>query len=65
MKTMYGGSIIVSKEQDKKSFTIIKTLSASMIHVGSSYIIGTIKKMGLLLKFTSCDKSVINLTITV
>ena len=65
MKTMYGGTIIVSKGQDKKSFTIIKTLSPSMMHVGSSYIIGTIKKMGLLLKFTSCDKSVINLTITV
>ena len=65
VKTMYGGSIVITKVPDKKSFTIIKTLSSSMIHAGSSYIIGTINKVGLLLKFTSFDKSVINLTITV
>lgn len=65
VKTMYGGSIMITKGPDKKSFTIIKTLSASTIHAGSSYIIGSIKKMGLLLKFTSFDKSICNLTITV
>lgn len=65
MKTMYGGSIVLTKGQDKKSFTIIKTLSMSTIHVGSSYIIGTINKMGLLSKFTAFDKSIINETITV
>jgi len=65
VKTMYGGSIVITKGPDKKSFTIIKTLSASTVHAGSSYIIGSIKKMGLLLKFTSFDKSICNLTITV
>ena len=65
VKTMYGGSIVVTKGSDKKSFTIIKTLSASTIQAGSSYIIGSIKKVGLLLKFTSFDKFVCNLTITV
>lgn len=65
VKTMYGGSIMITKGPDKKSFTIIKTLSASTIHVGSSYIIGSIKREGLLLKFTAFDKSKLNMTVTV
>ena len=65
VKTMYGGSIVVIKGSDKKSFTIIKTLSTSTRHVGSSYIIGTISKIGLLSKFTAFDKSKVNFTITV
>ena len=65
MRTMYGGSIVVTKGIDKNSFTIIKTLSTSTIHAGSSYIIGTITKMGLLSKFTAVDKSKVNITITV
>lgn len=65
MKTMYGGSIVITKGLDKKSFTIIKTLSTSTIHASSCYIIGTINKMGLLSKFTAFDKSKVNITITV
>ena len=63
IQTMYGGSILVKK--DKNTYTIIKTLSASKIHAASSYIIGTINKMGLLLKFTAFDKTILNMTITV
>ena len=65
MKTMYGGSIVITKGLDKKSFTIIKTLSTSTIHASSCYIIGTINKIGLLCKFTAFDKSKVNITITV
>lgn len=65
MKTMRGGVIIVKKESSRKSFTIIKTLSAATINSSMSRIVGTIKKEGLLLKFTAFDKSRINETITI
>lgn len=65
MKTMRGGIIIVKKEPSRKSFTIIKTLSATTINSSMSRIVGTIKKEGLLLKFTAFDKSRINETITI
>lgn len=65
MKTMHGGVIIVSKEPDKKSFTVIKTLSNSTLHTAVSQIVGTLHKDGLLLRFTSFDKSQINVTVTV
>lgn len=65
MKTMRGGVIIVKKEPSRKSFTIIKTLSATTINSSMSRIVGTIKKEGLLLKFTSFDKAKINETITI
>lgn len=65
MKTMRGGVIIVKKESSRKSFTIIKTLSATTINSSMSRIVGTIKKEGLLLKFTAFDKSRINETITI
>ena len=53
IKTMRGGIIIVKKEPSRKSFTIIKTLSATTINSSMSRIVGTINKEGLLLKFTS------------
>ncbi len=65
MKTMRGGIIIVKKEPSRKSFTIIKTLSATTINSSMSRIVGTINKEGLLLKFTAFDKSRINKTITI
>ena len=65
MKTMHGGVIIVTTEPSKKSFTIIKTLSATAIRFSMSRIVGTLHKEGLLLKFTAFDKSEINKTITV
>lgn len=65
MKTMHGGVIIVTTESSKKSFTIIKTLSATAIRFSMSRIVGTLHKEGLLLKFTAFDKSEINKTITV
>lgn len=65
MKTMHGGVIIVTIEPSKKSFTIIKTLSATAIRFSMSRIVGTLHKEGLLLKFTAFDKSEINKTITV
>lgn len=65
MKTMRGGVIIVKKEPSRKSFTIIKTLSTTTINSSMSRIVGTIKKEGLLLKFTAFDKSRINETITI
>ena len=65
MKTMRGGVIIVSKEPAKKSFTIIKTLSAKTINSSMSRIVGTLRKEGLLLKFTALGKSEINMTINV
>ncbi len=65
IKTMRGGIIIVKKEPSRKSFTIIKTLSATTINSSMSRIVGTINKEGLLLKFTSFDKAKINETITI
>ena len=65
MKTMRGGIIIVKKEPSRKSFTIIKTLSATTINSSMSRIVGTINKEGFLLKFTAFDKSKINKTITI
>lgn len=65
MKTMRGGVIIVTKELARKSFTIIKALSATTIHSSMSRIIGTLHKEGLLLKFTAFDKTKISETITI
>ncbi len=65
MKTMRGGVIIVIKETAKNSFTIIKTLSTKALHSSLSYIVGVLRKEGLLLKFTSFDKKTINETVTV
>ena len=65
IKTMRGGIIIVKKEPSRKSFTIIKTLSATTINSSMIRIVGTINKEGLLLKFTSFDKAKINETITI
>ena len=65
MKTMHGGVIIVSKEPNIKSFTVIKTLSISTLHTAVSQIVGTLHKDGLLLRFTSFDKSQINVTVIV
>lgn len=65
MKTFCGGVIIVSKDVNKKTFTIIKTLDSSTLHTSLSYIIGIIKKEGLLLKFTAIDKTKIDETIIV
>ena len=65
MKTMRGGVIIVKKEPSRKSFTIIKALSATNINSSMSRIIGTINKEGLLLKFTAFDKTKYNVNITI
>ncbi len=65
MKTMRGGVIIVKKETAKNSFTIIKTLSTKTLHSSMSYIVGVLRKEGLLLKFTSFDKTIINETVTI
>ena len=65
IKTMRGGVIIVKKEPSRKSFTIIKTLSATTINSSMSRIVGTLSKEGLLLKFTAFDKTKINITITI
>lgn len=65
VKTMHGGTIIVTKELDKKTFTIIKTLSVSTVSTALSRIVGTLYKEGLLLKFTAFDKSKLNVTVTV
>lgn len=65
MHTLRGGIIIIRKESDKRIFTIVKTLSTSTIHTTLSRIVGTIRKEGLLLKFTAFDKSEVNMTITV
>lgn len=64
MKTMRGGAIIVTKEPARKAFTIIKTLTTT-INSSMSRIIGTLRKEGMLLKFTAFDKSEINVTINV
>ena len=65
MHTLRKGIIIIRKEPDKRIFTIVKTLSTSTIHTALSRIVGTIKKEGLLLKFTAFDKSKVDVTITV
>ena len=65
MKTMRGGIIIVKKEPSKKTFTIIKALSVATINSSMSRIIGTLNKEGLLLKFTTFDKTKVNETITI
>lgn len=64
-KTMPGGVIMINKEPDKKTFTIIKALTPSTINSPSSRIIGTLRKEGLLMKFSAFDKSIINITINV
>ena len=65
MHTLRGGIIIIRKEPDKRMFTIVKTLSTSTLHTALSRIVGTIRKEGLLLKFTAFDKSEVNMTITI
>ena len=65
MQTLRGGTIIITRETDKKTFTIIKTLSTQTLHTGLSRIVGTIRKEGLLLKFTAFDKTKINIPITI
>lgn len=65
MHTLRGGTIIIRKEPDKRMFTIVKTLSTATLNTAFSRIVGTIKKEGLLLKFTAFDKSVVNLAVTV
>ena len=63
--TFPGGVITVKKELDKKTFTIIKALTLSTINSSSSRIIGTLRKEGLLMRFTAFDKSIANLIINV
>ena len=65
IKTMRGGVIIVKKEPSRKSFTIIKALSATTINSSMSRIVGTLNKEGLLLKFTAFDKTKYNVNITI
>lgn len=65
MKTMPRGIIVVSKERNKKLFTIIKTLSKTTLYTAVSQIVGTLQIDGLLLRFTSFDKSKTNVTVTV
>ena len=65
VNTFLGGVIIVNKESDRNTFTIIKALSLSSIDFSSSKIIGTLYKEGLILKFTAFDKSVLNIRIMV
>lgn len=65
IQTLRGGTIIITREPDKKTFTIIKTLSTQTMHAALSRIVGTIKKEGLLLKFTAFDKTKINIPITI
>lgn len=65
MKTMHGGVIVIKKEYQKDSFVIIKALSLNDIYAASSRIIGFLFKDGLIMKFTSFNKSVVNKNITV
>ena len=65
LKTMPGGVIMVHKEFDKKTFTIIKALAYSTVNSPSSRIVGTLRKEGLLWKFTDFDKTVSNMTINI
>ncbi len=60
-----GGVIIVKKEPNKKTFTIIKALAITTLNSSSSRIIGTIRTEGLLMRFTAFDKSVTNIIINV
>ena len=53
MHPLRGGIIIIRKEPGKRIFTIVKTLSTSTLHTAFSRIVGTIRKEGLLLKFTA------------
>ena len=64
-ETILGGVIIVNKESDKKTFTIIKALTPSTVNSPSSRIIGTLRKEGLLMKFSAFDNSVKNITVNV
>ena len=65
MKTMHGGVIVIKKEHQKDSFVIIKALLLNDIYAASSRIVGFLSKEGLIMKFTSFDKSVINKNIIV
>ena len=65
MKTMPGGTIIISKEFHKKAFTIIKSISNSTVQTACNHIVGILYKEGLLLKFTSFDKSIKNMIVSV
>ena len=65
VNTFSGGVIIVNKESDRNTFTIIKALSLSSPDFLSSKIIGTLYKEGFILKFTAFDKSVLNKRIMV
>ena len=65
VNTFSGGVIIVNKESDRNTFTIIKAWSLSSLDFLSSKIIGTLYKEGLILKFTAFDKSVLNKRIMV
>ena len=65
VNTFFGGVIIVNKESDRNTFTIIKALSLSSPDFLSSKIIGTLYKEGFILKFTAFDKSVLNKRIMV
>ncbi|MBO7595795.1 MAG: DEAD/DEAH box helicase, partial [Bacteroidales bacterium] len=65
MGTIYGGVIVIKKESDRNTFTVIKSLTPSTIYSPSSVIIGTIHKEGLIMKFSAFDKSVTNTTISV
>ncbi len=64
-RTLPGGVIIVKKELDKNTFTIIKALTLSTINSPSSRIVGTLRKEGLLMRFTAFDKSVTNIIVNV
>lgn len=63
--TYRGGVIVVKKEADKKTFTIIKALSLSTLNTSSSRIVGVLHKEGLLMKFSAFDKSIMNVTINI
>ena len=63
--TLPGGVIIVKKELDKNTFTIIKALALSTINTSSSIIIGTLRKEGLIWRFSAFDKSVKNIIVNV
>ena len=65
INTLRGGKIIIKKEPNEIMFTIVKTLSTSTLHTALSRIVGTIRREGLLLKFTAFDRSEVNITITV
>ena len=62
---MTNDHVVNKKELDKKTFTIVKALTLSTINSSSSRIIGTLRKEGLLMRFTAFDKSIANLIINV